>query len=226
MNTLYKHLTNTFILYIFLVLINCANKDCVTKKSLNQNETLSGTGYSNKKSINFITDFIALHEDGDINVVIEIPSGTREKWEVDKSDGTLQLTFLDSLPRIVNYLGYPCNYGMIPQTLLPKKFGGEGDPLDVIVLGDPLARGSVVKCKLLGVLYLMDHGEKDDKLIAAKQRTPFYNFDGLEALDENYIGIIEILQLRFTNYKGAGKIKWNWKSRCRYDNSQFSRQSL
>ena len=45
-------------------------------------------------------------------------------------------------PREVKYLGYPGNYGMIPRTLLPKELGGDGDPLDVIVLGPAVERGS------------------------------------------------------------------------------------
>lgn len=95
---------------------------------------------------------------------------------------------------------------MIPGTLLPKELGGDGNPLDVMVLGDPIERGTIVKCKLIGVLYLMDRGEKDDKLIAVKQGTSFYNFDDLEVLDDNYNGILEILQLWFTNYKGPNKM--------------------
>ena len=55
--------------------------------------------------------------------------------------------FKDGKPRIVKYLGYPGNYGMVPKTLLPENLGGDGDPLDVIVLGPQVERGSVIKCK-------------------------------------------------------------------------------
>jgi len=55
---------------------------------------------------------------------------------------------------------------MIPQTLLSKENGGDGDPLDVIILGPSISRGSVVKAHLIGVLKLLDGGEQDDKLIA------------------------------------------------------------
>ena len=82
--------------------------------------------------------------DNDIQVVIEIPTGTTAKWEVDKSDGLLHWQIKNGNPRIVEYLGYPGNYGMIPRTLLAKDSGGDGDPLDVIVLGPPVGGVSLI----------------------------------------------------------------------------------
>lgn len=169
-----------------------------------KNKTLNDTI---SKPINLLTDFAPVYKDGNINVVIEIPAGTTEKWEVEKENGTLQLEHIKGKPRIINYIGYPGNYGMIPQTLLPKKLGGDGDPLDVIVLGKPVKKGSVIKCKLIGVLYLLDRGEQDDKLIAVMEDTPLYSVSNLEELDKKYIGITEIIQLWFSNYKGIGKMK-------------------
>ena len=157
--------------------------------------------------INLLTDFKAINENGDINVVIEIPAGTTEKWEVEKENGTLKLEYINKKPRIINYLGYPANYGMIPQTLLPKELGGDGDPLDVIVLGKPINRGVVVKCKLIGVLYLLDRGEQDDKLIAVMENTSLYHINSIKDLNKNYNGISEIIKLWFSNYKGPGKMK-------------------
>ena len=158
-----------------------------------------------KVSYNLPKDLGAVKKGGDINVVIEIPSGTNEKWELDKSDGKLKLEYVDSFPRIIDYLGYPCNYGMVPKTYLPKESGGDNDPLDVLILGDPINRGSIVKCKLIGVLKLTDNGERDDKLIAVKIGTPFYNLNSLQDLRENYKGVLKILELWFTNYKGPYK---------------------
>lgn len=157
------------------------------------------------KSYGLSDEISTVYKDGDINVVIEIPSGTSEKWELDKSDGKIKLEVIDSFPRIINYLGYPCNYGMVPKTILPKELGGDNDPLDVLVLGDPINRGSIVKCKLIGVLKLIDTGENDDKLIAVKIGTPFYNLNSLEDLRKNYKGILNILEMWFTNYKGPNK---------------------
>ena len=97
--------------------------------------TLQGHG-------NILTDYPALNENsGTINVVIEIPAGTAAKWEVDKRDGALRWEIEDGRPRVVRYLGYPGNYGMVPRTLLPEEVGGDGDALDVLVLGPALEHG-------------------------------------------------------------------------------------
>ena len=93
---------------------------------------------------------------------------------------------------------------MIPRTLLSKEQGGDGDPLDIIVLGPAEERGSVVKCKIIGVLYLLDKEEQDDKLIAVSTNSPLYQVNDVDELNEKYIGISQILKLWFTNYKGAG----------------------
>jgi len=58
---------------------------------------------------------------------------------VKKPDGIMKWAFEDGKPRVIKYLAYPGNYGMIPRTLLPKELGGDGDPLDIIMLG-PLSR--------------------------------------------------------------------------------------
>ena len=173
----------------------------------NSNENNSKTSLKkNAINVNLLTGFKAQYTDGDVNAIIEIPAGTHEKWEVNKSTGKLELEILDNSPRTINYLAYPANYGMIPRTLLSKKNGGDGDPLDIIILGPSKKRGDVVKAKLIGVLYLMDRGETDDKLIGVSVNSPFYKFNSLKKLEEKHPGISDILKLWFTNYKGAGKI--------------------
>ena len=162
--------------------------------------------YTIKGEHNYLTGYEAVFEDGDINVVVEIPTGSVQKWEVEKTNGTLKWEFVDGKPREVKYLGYPGNYGMIPRTLLPKELGGDGDPLDVIVLGPAVERGDVIKCKIIGVLQLLDRGEQDDKLIAVLENTPFYSVNSIVELDANFNGVSEIVKLWFANYKGPGKM--------------------
>jgi len=153
-----------------------------------------------------LSEITPINEDGDINVLVEIPAGTLEKWEVNKSTNQLELEHIDGKPRIVQYLGYPGNYGMVPGTLLPKEMGGDGDPMDVLVLGQPVQRGEVIKCKPIAVLNLIDRGEHDDKLIAVMEDSPLYSSNDLNDLKENYIGSLEIIELWFVNYKGPGKM--------------------
>ena len=100
---------------------------------------------------------------GNIQAVIEVPAGRTEKWEVDKKDGNKKWDFKKGRPRFLKYIGYPGNYGMVPRTLLSKDSGGDGDPLDILLLGLPLKRGEVLSAKLIGVLKLSDDSEQDDK---------------------------------------------------------------
>lgn len=144
---------------------------------------------------------------GYVNVVVEIPTGYVEKWEVDKESGLLKWEMVEGKPRVVQYLGYPGNYGMIPGTLLPKEEGGDGDPLDVIVLGPPEERGAVIQARIIGVLKLMDRGEQDDKLIAVSTDSPFAETSDLDGFREQFGGALEIIETWFSNYKGPGKMK-------------------
>ncbi|MFQ5632784.1 MAG: inorganic diphosphatase [bacterium] len=152
----------------------------------------------------FLTGYEPVNTDGTINIVVEIPTGTTAKWEVTKPDGIMKWEFKNSKPRVVKYLGYPGNYGMIPKTLLPEELGGDGDPLDVILLGDALPRGSVAQGRLVGVLKLLDSGEQDDKLIAISHDSPLASATSMEELQERYPSVLEIVELWFSNYKGRG----------------------
>ena len=163
--------------------------------------------YTHASDANYLTDFPPVANDGGIFVVVEIPTGSNAKWEVTKPDGKLRWKFKKGKPRVVKYLGYPGNYGMIPRTLLPESSGGDGDPLDVIVLSPAVDRGSVIKVKLIGVLKLIDKGEQDDKLIAVQDGTPLYTANSIEELNRKFAGTTEIVEIWFANYKGPGKIK-------------------
>ncbi|MFT6850942.1 MAG: inorganic pyrophosphatase [Sphingobacteriales bacterium] len=163
--------------------------------------------YEIRSDRHLVNDIPSKNEDGLINVVIEIPAGTLAKWEVNKATGGLMWEFRGGAPRVVNYLPYPGNYGMIPQTLLPSAQGGDGDPLDVIVLGEAVARGSIVACRIIGMIKLLDGGEQDDKLIAVSEGSPLAHLESLEELRTEYPGVIEILSSWFTNYKGLGKME-------------------
>jgi len=142
-----------------------------------------------------------------IRVVVEIPTGSTQKWEVEKPSGDLKWEFRRGAPRTVQYLGYPGNYGMVPRTLLSEDNGGDGDPLDVLVLGPTVARGSIVEVKIIGLLKMLDKGEHDDKLIAVMTDGVFAKVDTIDELDEEFPGVTAIVEIWFANYKGQKKIK-------------------
>jgi len=160
----------------------------------------------NSAATNLLADVKAQNEDGTINAIIEIPAGTLEKFELNKSSGKIERDSTNGKPRTIDYLGYPANYGLIPQTLLSKQEGGDGDPLDVLVLGPSATRGEVVECKLIGVLRLKDRGEQDDKLIAVANGSLMHGVSNIDGITSEYEGALEIIEIWFTNYKGPGKM--------------------
>jgi inorganic pyrophosphatase len=141
-----------------------------------------------------------------VNVVIEIPAGTNDKWEIDKTTGTLRWEHKDKKPRVVQYLAYPGNYGMIPRTSLPLELGGDGDPLDVLLLGPQVERGTLVRARPVAILRLVDDGERDDKILAVQTTGPFSDVDDINTLESRYPGVRLIIETWFTNYKGRDRV--------------------
>jgi inorganic pyrophosphatase len=170
----------------------------------------SGLEYADPLTVratkSFLRDYPALADEGLVNAVIEIPAGTSEKWEV-KPDGVLRWDLKDGEPRRVNYLAYPCNYGMVPRTVLAREIGGDGDPLDVLVLGAALPRGTVAPVRVIGAIRLVDAGEKDDKLIAVRPGDPLAAASSVAELDQRFPGVGAILETWFENYKGGGALQ-------------------
>jgi inorganic pyrophosphatase len=152
------------ILLLSIVLFSCRNGEEGSEININSLTQLEES--NNNDSVHFLHGYPAMVGDSLVNVVIEIPTGTLEKWEVNKENGELEWSEINGSKRVVNYLGYPGNYGMIPQTLQDAAVGGDGDPLDILILGPPLTRGSIVECRVIGILRMLDDGELDDKLIA------------------------------------------------------------
>lgn len=156
---------------------------------------------------NFLAGYPPINDDGTVNAVIEIPAGTTAKWETSKNGQQIKWEIKKGKRRIVKYLAYPGNYGMIPQSLLPKEQGGDGDPLDVIVLGQVIPRGTIAKVRLIGVLKLLDDGEQDDKLIAVVPGTDMGNVKSIAQLTSDYPGVTLIIETWFLNYKGPGEMQ-------------------
>jgi inorganic pyrophosphatase len=153
----------------------------------------------------FLRGFAAKTGERTANAVVEIPCGTNEKWEV-KQDGVMRWDLKNGAPRVVEYLGYPANYGIVPRAVLGKEIGGDGDPLDVLVLGPAMPRGTVTSVKVLGIIHLVDGGETDDKLLAVVEDGPLGKIDSLADLDREKPGVTAILKTWFENYKGPGKL--------------------
>ena len=111
--------------------------------------------------------------------VVEIPKGSRCKYELDKTTGLIRL---DRILYTATY--YPANYGFIPLT-----YAEDNDPLDVLVLcQESLVPLTLVESKPIGVIRMVDQGYIDEKIIAVSTTDPFYsNFDEISELPD-YVG--------------------------------------
>lgn len=103
---------------------------------------------------------------GHLQGVIEIPAGTNRKFEYDKQALKFVPDLRDGKHRMIDFLPYPVNYGFIPSTKMDKNRGGDGDPLDVLVLAESLPTGTVIEVQPIGLLQLRDLGEWDNKVLA------------------------------------------------------------
>jgi len=133
--------------------------------------------------------------------VVEIPTGSRDKWEVNHKTGDLEWEFRKNKPRKVKFLGYPGNYGFIPQTL-----SVDNDPLDVIVLSESSKMGDVLNIRVIGMLKLLDKGKVDNKVIAIMTDGPFNKMDSLKEILIKKPNVISIVRQWFEGYKDPGKI--------------------
>nr|CAB3488755.1 unnamed protein product [Digitaria exilis] len=99
------------------------------------------------------------------NVVVEITKGSKVKYELDKKTGLIKVDRI-----LYSSVVYPHNYGFIPRTLCE-----DNDPMDVLVLmQEPVIPGSFLRARAIGLMPMIDQGEKDDKIIAVCADDPEY----------------------------------------------------
>ena len=172
-----RNLIFTCLLFVSIFFIQCSHS--TLKKDLFRNTSLfQGTD--------------------SIKAVIEIPTYTRAKWEWRVDEKRFVWDTKKGKKRMIQYsFPYLFNYGMVPQTL-----GGDGDPLDILVLGEPLHRGTVLPVRVIGVLKTLDKGEVDDKIISVNPRDPMFgHIQNISDLRQSFPGTTEILEIWFKNYK-------------------------
>jgi len=140
-----------------------------------------------------------------VHVVVEISSGDHRKFEYNKEQKQFEAEIIDGKPRDVKYLAYPTNYGFIPSTLSDKKEGGDGDPIDILLLSKRLETGRVIKAIPLATMRLVDRGEIDDKvlLVPIDESLQIIPCTTWECIQAEYPSIITILETWFISYKGS-----------------------
>ena len=191
---------------LFLILISSSLKADEIKSKLKK--------FSKSNSeINFLDGIEIYNLDNSINVVVEIPSGSIEKWELNETGNAIELNIKKNNFRYINYLGYPANYGFIPKTLLPVELNGDGDAVDVIILGKQLQTGQVVRCNAIGMLNIKDQSLTDNKVICVESSSKLNKANSLKDLKLIAPGILEILEIWFNNYKGESVEILNYSKR-------------
>ena len=125
-----------------------------------------------------------------VNAIIEIPQGSRVKYEIDKLSGLLRLDRI-----IYSSFYYPVNYGFIPQS-----YGEDKDPLDILVVTSlPVQAMCLMDAKVVGVMQMIDSGDADDKIIAVAANDPSVrHFNNIEELPKHFF---DELRHFFEEYK-------------------------
>ena len=129
-----------------------------------------------------------------VNAIIEIPQGSRCKYEIDKESGLLKLDRV-----IYSSFYYPVNYGFIPQS-----YGDDKDPLDILVITSlPVQPLTLMEAKVIGVMQMVDAGDADDKIISVANHDPGVNhYNNIEELPKHFF---DELRHFFEEYKTLEK---------------------
>lgn len=133
-------------------------------------------------------------EPGLINVLVEIPGGSKNKYEFDKDLNAF------SLDRVLfSSVQYPCDYGFVPNTL-----ADDGDPLDGMVMMDqPTFPGCVIAARPIGMLEMIDGGDRDEKILCVPAKDPRYA--GVKSLDDVSPHRLDEIAEFFRSYKNLEK---------------------
>lgn len=145
----------------------------------------------------------------DVNVIVEVPLGGEPiKYEVDKDSGALIVDrFLYTAMR------YPCNYGFLPHTL-----SNDGDPTDVMVVGNrALMPGCVIRVRPVGVLMMEDEAGIDEKIVAVPHNKLSQYYDKVEDHTDLPSILLDRISHFFEHYKDLEPDKWvkilGWENR-------------
>lgn len=132
-----------------------------------------------------------------IDVIIEIPRGVRNKYEYDHERHVIRLN-----RHLTSSMGYPAEYGFFPESL-----GGDGDPLDVLVLTEyPTFSGCVISVRVVGAFFMVDEHGEDAKLIAVPAYDP--QWKGANDLADIPTRKLDEIRHFFSVYKDLDEGKW------------------
>lgn len=143
------------------------------------------------------------HPPEEVTAVIEIPFGTRNKYELDKSTGLIRLDRV-----LFSSMHYPGDYGFIPRTLYL-----DGDPIDVVVLvKEETFPGCLIDTRPLGMLRMTDRGQPDDKILAVPLHDPYYQeFFDIADIPQHLLKEVEHFFERYKDLEGKRVTIHGWE---------------
>jgi len=142
-----------------------------------------------------------------VTAVIEIPSGSRNKYELDKASGMLKLDRV-----LFSAVHYPGDYGFVPRTL-----ADDDDPLDVLIMvTEPTFPGCLVVVRTVGVFEMSDDKGGDEKILAVPVRDPLYaEYRELEHVPRHYLREVEHFFGMYKELEGVTTKVIGWRDRAR-----------
>ncbi len=140
----------------------------------------------------------------EINCIVEIPKGSRNKYELEKHTGMFMLDRTLYSPMI-----YPGDYGLVPQTHYD-----DGDPLDVLILGnEPTFTGCIVEVRPIGIFRMLDKGDHDDKILCVPVGNPYFKtFHDLIDVPPHFLEEVAHFFTVYKDLEGSRTHPLGWES--------------
>ncbi len=159
-----------------------------------------------------------------VNVVVEIPKGSRNKYEYDKEHGIIRLNRV-----LYASMEYPGDYGFVPQTVYD-----DGDTLDVLVmLNEPTFPGCVIQARPIGLFRMKDRGEPDDKILAVPASDPiFQDYHDIDNIPQHFLKEVAHFFSVYKDLEGVNVRTLGWEhaaaalERIRYSIDLYQKEKV
>ncbi len=138
-----------------------------------------------------------------VYAIVEIPKGSRNKYEYNKQDGLIKLDRV-----LYSSLHYPGDYGLIPHT-----FCDDGDPLDILVMiNEPTFPSCIIEARPIGVFRMLDRDETDDKILAVPATDPLFNdYDDISDIPQHFLREVAHFFEVYKDLEGARTKPGSWE---------------
>ncbi len=158
----------------------------------------------------------------EVNVIVEIPKGSRNKYEYDKETGAIVLDRV-----LYSSIHYPGDYGFVAQTLYD-----DGDPLDILVMvNEPTFSGCVIRARPIGLFRMKDRGEPDDKILAVPANDPIFgDYHDIGDIPQHFLQEVAHFFAVYKDLEGAHVKTLGWervdraRERIRYSYEMFKKE--